>query len=74
MTDSPSGDAREAAEAMYDWAYNTHGITRFVASVSPDNLPSLNLIAEHGYVQIGEQMDDVDGLELVFEMTWPKPA
>lgn len=68
------GFAREAAEAMYDWAYRTHGITRFVASVSPDNVPSLNLIAEHGYRKIGEQMDEVDGLEYIFEMTWPKPA
>jgi len=68
------GFAREAAEAMYDWAYRTHGITRFVASVSPENVPSLNLIAEHGYRQIGEQMDEVDGLEYVFEMTWPKSA
>jgi RimJ/RimL family protein N-acetyltransferase len=66
------GFAREAAEAMYDWAYRTHGVTKFVASVSPDNVPSLNLIAEHGYVQIGEQMDEVDGLEYVFEMTWPR--
>jgi RimJ/RimL family protein N-acetyltransferase len=68
------GFAREAAEAMYDWAFRTHGITKFVASVAPDNVASLNLIAEHGYVQIGEQMDEVDGLEYVFEMKWPRSA
>jgi RimJ/RimL family protein N-acetyltransferase len=66
------GFAREAAEAMYDWAYRTHGITTFVASVAPDNVASLNLIGEHGYSQIGEQMDEVDGLEYVFEMKWPR--
>jgi RimJ/RimL family protein N-acetyltransferase len=67
------GFAREAAEAMYDWAYRTHGITKFVASVSPDNVASLNLIDQHGYEKIGEQMDEVDGLEYVFETIWPRP-
>ena len=66
------GFAREAAKAMYEWAYENHGITTFVASVAPDNEPSLILIAEFGYEKIGEQMDEVDGLEYVFEMTWPQ--
>jgi ribosomal-protein-alanine N-acetyltransferase len=65
------GFAREAAKAMYDWAYSTHGITKFIASIAPDNEPSLILAREFGYVQIGEQMDEIDGLEYVFEMFWP---
>jgi [ribosomal protein S5]-alanine N-acetyltransferase len=65
------GFARESASAMYKWAHDKHGITTFVASVSPDNIPSLNLIEEYGYVLQGEQMDDIDGLELVFEAQWP---
>jgi len=65
------GFAREAAKAMYDWAYFTHGITKFIAAIRPDNEPSLILAAEHGYKKIGEQMDEVDGLEYVFEMFWP---
>jgi RimJ/RimL family protein N-acetyltransferase len=65
------GFARESATAMYRWAHERHGISTFVASVSPDNIPSLNLIEEYGYVLIGEQMDEIDGLELVFEMHWP---
>lgn len=67
------GFAREAATAMYSWAHEGHGVTRFVASVSPDNIASLNLIEEYGYAIIGEQMDEIDGLELVFETTWPPP-
>lgn len=67
------GYARETATAMYTWAHDTHGISTFVASVSPDNIASLNLIEEFGYVLIGEQMDEIDGLELVFETTWPPP-
>jgi len=65
------GFARESATAMYRWAHDAHGVATFVASVSPDNIPSLNLIEEFGYALIGEQMDDIDGLELVFEAHWP---
>jgi [ribosomal protein S5]-alanine N-acetyltransferase len=65
------GFAREAATAMYTWAHDKHGISTFVGSVLPDNIPSLNLIEEYGYTLIGEQIDEIDGLELVFEMRWP---
>ena len=33
------GYAREAVRAMFDWAASTHGIHRFVASVSPTTSP-----------------------------------
>jgi RimJ/RimL family protein N-acetyltransferase len=62
------GYAREAAEALMDWARVAHGIRRFVASVAPDNEPSLALVRTLGFVHVGERMDEVDGLELVFEL------
>jgi RimJ/RimL family protein N-acetyltransferase len=65
------GIAREAVTAMFDWASREHGIRRFVASISPTNEPSLRLAAGFGFEQVGEQMDEIDGLELVFETTWP---
>ena len=65
------GLAREAVRAMFDWAASTHGVGRFVASISPTNEPSLRLAKGFGFVQTGEQMDDIDGLELVFETNWP---
>lgn len=68
------GYAREAIRAMFDWAHREHGITTFIASIAPDNEPSLRLAAEFGFVQVGEQMDEIDGLELVFETTWPRPT
>jgi ribosomal-protein-alanine N-acetyltransferase len=37
------------------------------ASVDPANDPSLALIRAFGFVHVGEQWDDADGLELVFE-------
>ena len=65
------GFAREAVRAMLDWAAREHGIHRFIASISPTNEPSLALTRSFGFVQTGEQMDEIDGLELVFEGDWP---
>jgi RimJ/RimL family protein N-acetyltransferase len=68
------GFAREAVKALFDWARETHGISRFVASVGPWNDASLNLTAQFGFHKVGEQIDDIDGLEYVFETEWPRPA
>jgi RimJ/RimL family protein N-acetyltransferase len=65
------GFAREAVRAMFDWAASEHGIRRFIASVSPTNEASLALVRSFGFRQTGEQMDEVDGLELVLEAEWP---
>jgi [ribosomal protein S5]-alanine N-acetyltransferase len=64
------GFATEAAEAIIEWA-REQGIRDFVASVSPDNAPSLAVVRKLGFVQTGEQWDDEDGLELVFELALP---
>jgi RimJ/RimL family protein N-acetyltransferase len=68
------GYARESVKALFDWAHRAHGITRFVASISPGNEPSLRLTAAYGFRKVGEQMDEIDGLEYVFETDWPRPA
>jgi RimJ/RimL family protein N-acetyltransferase len=68
------GYASESVKALFDWAHREHGITRFVASISPDNEASLNLTAAYGFRKVGEQMDEIDGLEYVFETDWPRPA
>lgn len=65
------GFAIEAVRAMFDWAWSRHRVTRFLASVAPDNAPSLGLIGKLGFRRIGEQADPVDGLEYVFEAAWP---
>ncbi len=61
------GFALEAVTALFDWAKLEPGVTTFVASVSPNNTASLELIAKLGFVQIGRQWDEKDGEELVFE-------
>jgi ribosomal-protein-alanine N-acetyltransferase len=62
------GYAVEAVRATFDWASSVHGIHHFRASVAPDNTRSLNLVAKLGFRQVGEQRDELDGLELVYEL------
>ena len=61
------GYAVEAVEALIAWADREHGIRQFLASVAPDNAPSLAVLARLGFARVGEQWDEEDGLELVFE-------
>ena len=63
-----TGVATEVVRALFDWAAREHGVTRFRASISPDNVASLAIASRFGFRHVGEQMDDVDGLELVFEL------
>ena len=59
------GYAKEAAGALVDWAF-AQGASEVYASVAPDNAPSLAVVRSLGFIQIGTQIDEVDGLELVF--------
>lgn len=65
------GYATEAIEALIAWAAREHDVRHFYASVAPDNAPSLAVIARLGFTRCGEQWDDEDGLELVFERYLP---
>lgn len=60
------GLATEAADGMRAWAA-THGARVLRAAIGADNHPSLAMIRRAGFVPVGEQVDDIDGLELVFE-------
>ena len=62
------GLATEAVVALMNWARHERGVGRFIASVPPGNEPSLAIVRKLGFVRTGEQWDDEDGLELVFEL------
>lgn len=64
------GLATEAVAALLDWA-ERQGVRRFRASVAPDNVASLAVVRSFGFREVGSQVDEVDGLELVFEMERP---
>lgn len=61
------GYARATVAALIEYASNDPAVTRIRASVSPDNVASLATIRPFGFVHAGEQMDEIDGLELIFE-------
>lgn len=65
------GYASEAATAMMAWARNEYSVRRFIVSISPTNSPSLAMAAKLGFRRIGEQIDDEDGEEYVFELVVP---
>jgi RimJ/RimL family protein N-acetyltransferase len=62
------GFAYEAARGMMDWARTERGVRRFRVSISPVNGPSLAMVAKLGFARTGEQVDEIDGLELVFDL------
>ena len=62
------GFAKEASIALVDWAFN-QGESRVYASVAPDNARSLAVVRAIGFTQVGTQVDEVDGLELVFAIS-----
>ena len=37
-------------------------------TVSPTNAPSVHIIKKLGFLEVGEQIDDEDGVELIFEL------
>ena len=63
------GYASEAAGAMMSWARAEPGVHVFVLSISPQNEPSLAMAAKLGFSQVGTQIDEVDGLEWIFELS-----
>jgi RimJ/RimL family protein N-acetyltransferase len=62
------GVATEVVQALFEWAHREHGVTRFRAATAPGNLASQAVLARFGFRQKGLQMDEVDGVELVFEL------
>ena len=65
------GYASEGIRALLDWAWATGRVRTCVASISPHNAPSLALIHSFGFRHVGEQIDEIDGFELVFERRLP---
>lgn len=61
------GYGRATAAALIEEAMSYPEVMAVRASVSPDNAPSLAIVRSLGFVQVGEQIDEIDGLELVFE-------
>jgi [ribosomal protein S5]-alanine N-acetyltransferase len=62
------GLAEEMALGMMDWAARTHGIGRFVVSISPGNAPSVAMARKLGFARIGGHVDETDGYEDILSL------
>jgi len=62
------GYARAMLEELFRWAASDDRVRTVRASISPENAASLATIVGFGFVKIGEQWDEEDGLEAVFEV------
>jgi RimJ/RimL family protein N-acetyltransferase len=63
------GYARAALVTLLDRAAREPAVRTIRATVSPDNIASRNLILQYGFVEVGEQWDEEDGLEIVHEVS-----
>jgi RimJ/RimL family protein N-acetyltransferase len=61
------GHAKAILAELLGWARQDPRVRVVRASVAPDNAGSLATIAGFGFARVGEQWDEQDGLEYVFE-------
>jgi RimJ/RimL family protein N-acetyltransferase len=62
------GYARAALEALLRRAADEPGVRTVRVSISRDNVASYPLASQYGFVEVGEQWDDEDGLEIIYEV------
>lgn len=61
------GFAKEALKGMWLWACEFPEVKTLRYTVSPDNLASIKVIEYFGFHFMGQQMDDIDGPENIYE-------
>jgi ribosomal-protein-alanine N-acetyltransferase len=63
------GYARAALEALLIRARSEPSVLTVRATIQPRNAPSRRLVAQYEFVEVGEQWDEEDGLETIFEVS-----
>ena len=63
------GYAREALAGMWRWVCRQPDVKTLRYTVSPDNLASIAVINYFGFGFMGQQMDEIDGPENIYEMS-----
>lgn len=63
------GLATELLHGMWGWVIDQPGVLTLRYTVSPDNAPSQAIIRRLGFEHRGQQMDEIDGPEDVFELS-----
>jgi RimJ/RimL family protein N-acetyltransferase len=62
------GYAKEALLGMWRWVSAQPGVKTLRYTVSPTNIPSVAIINGFGFNHMGQQMDEIDGPEDIYEM------
>jgi len=63
------GFGREILQGMWGWVVTEPGVKTLRYTVSPTNTASIALINSFGFDFMGEQLDEVDGPESIYEMS-----
>ena len=63
------GIATEALAGMWWWASKQPGVKVLRYTVSPKNEPSVHVINKFGFALVGQQIDEEDGPEDIYEMS-----
>lgn len=59
----------ETVVGMWSWAVVQPHVTMLRYTVSPDNMASVGLVQKCGFRCVGQQVDDIDGPEDIYEMS-----
>lgn len=62
------GYARAALESLLRRAAREPEVRTVRVSIGPGNLASYGLASQYGFVEVGEQIDEEDGLEIIYEV------
>jgi RimJ/RimL family protein N-acetyltransferase len=62
------GYARAALEALLRRAAREPRVRTARVTIAPDNVVSYRLASQYGFVEVGEQWDEEDGLEIIYEV------
>jgi ribosomal-protein-alanine N-acetyltransferase len=64
-----NGYATEALQGMWQWVCGEAGVRTLRYTVSPSNIASVSIIKKFGFAFMGQQMDEIDGPEDIYEMS-----
>ena len=62
------GYARAALQALLQRAAREPLVRTVRVTISPDNTASYQLASQYGFVNVGQQWDEEDGLEVIYEV------
>jgi RimJ/RimL family protein N-acetyltransferase len=63
------GYGKQLLHGMWNWVVKEPGVKTLRYTVSPSNLISKQIIEKLEFNLVGEQIDDVDGMEEIYELS-----